>query len=69
MSTLNFMTAATFDREAPLCQHAEGVVEIPLLLTERQAKALERAAHAYGLTTGEMVRQMLQDFLAQQLPY
>jgi hypothetical protein len=40
------------------------VVEVPLLLSSRQMVALEEAAHHRGLTAGEMVRRVLQDFIA-----
>jgi hypothetical protein len=40
------------------------VVEVSLLLPGWQASALERAAHARGLTAAEMVRSLLRDFLA-----
>ena len=43
------------------------VVEIPLLLSGRQMLALEEAAHHRGLTAGEMVRHLLQDFIAHSL--
>jgi hypothetical protein len=39
------------------------VVEIPLLLSIGQVSALERVAHQRGLTAGEMVRQVLRDFI------
>jgi hypothetical protein len=42
------------------------VVEIPLLLAGWQADALERAAHARGLTAGEMVRSLLREFFTAQ---
>jgi hypothetical protein len=43
----------------------EEVIEVPLLLSGWQMSALERAAHRSGQTTGEMVRQLLRDFLAR----
>jgi hypothetical protein len=43
------------------------VIEIPLLLSGRQMLALEEAAHHRGLTAGEMVRRLLQDFIAATL--
>src|SRR3954453_2954762 len=39
------------------------VVEVPLLLSGRQMLALEEAAHHRGMTAGEMVRQLLLDFI------
>jgi hypothetical protein len=41
------------------------VVEIPLLLQGWQMTALETAAHQRGQTAGEMVRDLLRDFLAR----
>jgi hypothetical protein len=43
------------------------VIEVPLLLSGRQMLALEEAAHHRGLTAGEMVRRLLQDFIAATL--
>jgi hypothetical protein len=49
-----------------LLQHpGEDVVEIPLLLQGWQMTALETAAHRRGQTAGEMVRDLLRDFLAR----
>jgi hypothetical protein len=42
----------------------EEVVEIPLLLPGWQVSALATAADARGLTTGEMVRSLLREFIA-----
>jgi hypothetical protein len=39
------------------------VVEIPLLLPSWQVAALADAAQDRGQTTGEMLRQLLQDFI------
>jgi hypothetical protein len=43
------------------------VVEIPVLLPEWQALALEDVAHECGLTAGEMLRLLLADCLANRL--
>jgi hypothetical protein len=48
------------------CRAEEDVVEIPLLLPQWQVEALECAAHQKGLTAGEMIRQLLLDYLARQ---
>ena len=37
------------------------VVELPLLLPRRQAFALEEAARGRGMTTGQMLRRVLND--------
>jgi hypothetical protein len=42
-----------------------GVVEIPILVPEWQAAALEDAAHDRGLTVGELMRHLLADFFAK----
>jgi hypothetical protein len=50
--------------EEPCLPLVEGdVVEVPLLLPRWQASILETVAHQRGLTTGEMVRHLLRDFL------
>lgn len=41
------------------------VIEIPLLLPGWQVSALEEAAHDRGLTAGEMVRQLLRQFISK----
>jgi hypothetical protein len=52
--------------EKGACSFSTGdVVEVPLLLPSWQVEALEAAAHAQGLTAGEMVRQLLSEFLSQ----
>ena len=43
----------------------QDIVEIPLLLQGWQITALETAAHERGLTAGEMVRDVLRDFLVR----
>lgn len=43
------------------------VLEVPLLLPSWQVLALEQAAHQRGLTTAEMVRDVLRSFI-NQLP-
>ena len=48
------------------CREEEDVVEIPLLLSHWQAEALESAAHQQGLTAGEMIRQLLLEYLARR---
>ncbi len=42
------------------------VVEVPLLMSDWQMAALERAAHRQGLTAGELVRRLLRDFVAAE---
>ena len=44
------------------------VVEIPLLIPGWQMDALETAAHARGLTTGEMVRNLVREFITDHPP-
>ncbi len=57
-------TFAHGDLFDPCCEE-EDVVEIPLLLPNWQAEALECVAHQQGLTAGEMIRHMILDFLAR----
>jgi hypothetical protein len=50
---------------ADFCREDEDVVEIPLLIPNWQAEALENAAHQQGLTAGELIRQLLLDYLSR----
>lgn len=43
----------------------DDVVEIPLLLSSRQVASLEKQAFRQGLTAGELLRHLVNDFLAQ----
>jgi hypothetical protein len=40
------------------------VSELSVLLSSQQAQALEQAAHDRGLTTAQMLRRLVQDFLS-----
>jgi hypothetical protein len=44
-------------------QREEAVVEVGLLLYDRQLEALEVAAHERGLTAGGLVRRLIGEFL------
>src|SRR5262245_40926558 len=61
-------------REEGLTRIAHEMVELPLLLTNTQAEALEQAAHLRGMTVAHMVRGILRLFLSgvnakdQQVP-
>jgi len=44
----------------------EEVVELSLLLSGSQAEALEAIAFQHGLTTGELVRRLVCNYLATQ---
>ena len=55
--------AILLQEETPFQPQIGEVVEVPLLLSMQQISDLEEAAHYRGLTTGEMVRQLLQDFI------
>jgi hypothetical protein len=46
----------------------EEVLEIPLLLPGWQVTALATAAHRRGQTAGELVRDLLREFLADYCP-
>jgi hypothetical protein len=50
---------------ADFCREDEDVVEIPLLIPNWQAEALESAAHDQGLTAGELIRQLLLNYLSR----
>lgn len=41
----------------------EAIVEIPVLLESWLLTSLEQAASAQGMTTGNMVRRLIRDFL------
>lgn len=41
------------------------MIELPLCLPSWQASALEEAAHSRGLTAGQMVRSLIQDFFGR----
>jgi hypothetical protein len=43
----------------------EDVTELPLYLPSWQATALERTAHSQGLTAGQLLRGIVQDFFAR----
>ena len=54
----------TFGGDAPgVCLADREVVEIPLLLPTWQVAALATAAQDRGQTTGEMLRNLLRDFI------
>jgi len=61
--TLRGRTTVTFDDDTTP-EGPDGVIEIPLLLSADQASALESVAYRRGLTAGEMVRRLLNDFIA-----
>jgi hypothetical protein len=57
-----------YQSEVETCPDAPGpfsedITELSLLLPASQAAALERTAKARGLTTGEMLRGLIRDFL------
>jgi hypothetical protein len=41
------------------------MIELPLCLPAWQAAALEEAAHSRGLTTGQMLRGIVQEFFTR----
>ncbi|MFQ3591771.1 MAG: hypothetical protein SNJ82_01080 [Gemmataceae bacterium] len=57
------MNEGTYPRWEDTNMTTSEVIEIPLLLSVGQVSALERVAHQRGLTAGEMVRQVLRDFI------
>jgi len=54
---------ATSSREGP---GSLDILEVPLLLSEAQFRALEVAAHKMGLSAAEMVRTLLREYLRAQ---
>jgi hypothetical protein len=42
------------------------VTELPVLLSGEQVLRLERAAYERGLTTGQMIRRLIQEFLQRR---
>ena len=48
----------------PVASH-NSIVEVPLLLPGWQAARLEQAAAEQGLTTGQLARRLIRDFLRQ----
>jgi hypothetical protein len=53
-------TILRFHDPASFSSSAAEVVEMPLLLSRQQMVALEAMAHRQGVTTGELVRRVLQ---------
>ena len=64
MSVLGVRMLAGSREAVPL--PTDEVVEVPLLLPDWQVQALEALAYERGLTAGEMVRQLLGEFLARR---
>jgi len=46
-------------------QADSSVAEVPLLLPVQEAAALEELANRHGLTTGQILRRLVRDFLLQ----
>lgn len=55
--------AALSFSDAPVSPGPADVVEVSLLMPVAQVEALELAAHRKGLTTAQMVRRLLHDFI------
>src|SRR5262249_22488370 len=67
MSTVN----TTCDPEwsdSMIFRPEEGIVEFSLLLPTSQALALEEAAYSCGVTAGQMLRGMIQDYFGKFVP-
>lgn len=47
----------------PFLAYDADIAELSVLLPGEQAQGLERAAHERGLTTAQMLRRLVQDFL------
>lgn len=52
----------------PASPDGHEVVEIPVLFTGRQAEALARASSRHGLSTGQLIRRAIAEFLARPEP-
>jgi hypothetical protein len=66
------MSAITVPRSAELAAarlplSSEEIVELAVLLTSREAEALETVAHDQGITTGQMLRQLIRECIDQSL--
>jgi hypothetical protein len=55
-------------RASPLLLAPEGMVELVTLLNGWQVAALEEAARRRGLSTGTLVRRLVQQFLSGERP-
>src|SRR4051812_23781526 len=51
---------------ADVSRQDQEVVELPLLLPRWQALELEAVAREHGMTTGQMLRRMVRELLADQ---
>lgn len=51
---------------APVSRQDQEVVELPLLLPRWQALELEAVARERGMTTGQMLRRVIRELLADQ---
>ena len=60
MNVLEVQTVPITD-DAPT--HSEPIVEVPVLLESWLLKSLEAAARENGLSTGNMVRRLIRDFV------
>lgn len=67
LMNLNRLTPGLMEGSAVSASH-KAVIEIPLLLSADQLEEIEKLAHVQGLTTGEMVRQVLRAFLTTSSP-
>jgi hypothetical protein len=64
MSDDTSMGGSTLHESGPTILDGE-MAEFSLLLPGWQAAALEATAHAQGLTAGQMVRRLIQDYFAR----
>ncbi len=61
MQTTNFEPV-----RAEICRQDQEVVELPLLLPRWQVVELEAAARESGMTTGQMIRRVIREVLAER---
>jgi hypothetical protein len=54
-------------QEGGICQLDPEVVEVSMLLLGRQAAALEAEARCRGITTAQLIRQLIRHFLGEEV--
>jgi hypothetical protein len=57
---------AGFETNEVVFPCGEGVLEVPMILSAREAVALEWEASRQGMTAGEMIRRLVREFLEGQ---
>ncbi len=60
---VNAVEVQKFSSRCEDAMSSESIVEMPVLLETWLLKSLEEAANEQGLTTAEMVRRLIRDFV------